>query len=168
MEYPPTFLGFLKAVFDTLRGKKLRPRIPKDKSAKDIDDYEGYDSSKDPGKEFWHTEAQKLAERKEQDKIEAEKRMIEDYEFRHKDDREDENATDESEVIVENKSFVTREEGTTELVEEDASEDHDSVSDADDFSSNDFDTDIEGNFDSGFDSGFGSDQDSGSYDGYIG
>ena len=86
MQYPPTFLGFLKAIFDTVQGKKLRPRIPKDEPARDIEDYQVYEPDKDPGKEFWQKKAEELAERKEQEKFEAEERMIEDYEFQHKDD----------------------------------------------------------------------------------
>ncbi|MFH1014437.1 MAG: hypothetical protein V1762_00720 [Nitrospirota bacterium] len=124
MRYPPNFKGFLKALFDTLRGKKLRPRIPKDESERNIDDYEIYEPEKDPGMEFWQKKAEEFAERKEQEKLAAEKRMIEDYESRHKDDKEAESANDEPKAIVESKSFVTRHENTTELPEKDAGDFH--------------------------------------------
>ena len=144
MRYPPNFIGFLKALFDPFRGKKLRPRIPWDEHVRNPDDYDIYEPGKDPGMEFWRARAEELAERKEQEKFEAEERMIEDYEFRHKDDREDKNAADGPEAIVEKRSFVTREEGTTDLAEEDAAEDYDS-SDGDDFNA-DSGTDFDGEF----------------------
>jgi hypothetical protein len=92
VKYPPTFAGFLKAVFDTLRGKKLRPRIPKDEPVRDIDDYEIYEPDNGPGMEFWRAEAEKLAERKEQEKADAEKLMIQDFESRHAEEASTETA----------------------------------------------------------------------------
>lgn len=144
MRYPPNFIGFLKALFDTFRGKKLRPRIPKDEPARDIEDYEIYEPDKDPGMEFWRARAEELAERKEQEKFEAEERMIEDYEFRHKDDREDENAADEPKATVEKRSFITREDCPAKWAEEDAVKDYDS-SDGDDFNA-DSGMDFDGEF----------------------
>lgn len=144
MRYPPNFIGFLKAVFDTFLGKKLRPGIPRDEHVWNPDDYDIHEPGKDPGKEFWRARAEELAERKEQEKIEAEKRMIEDYEFMHKDDREDETAADEPGAIVESRSFVTRGEGTAESAEEDATKDYGSSG------TNDFDVDSWMDFDAEF------------------
>lgn len=113
MRYPPTFLGFLKAVFDTfVLGKKLKPVIPKDEYGWNIDGYEVYEPGKDPGMEFWQARADEIAARKESENLEKDKRIIEDYEFRHKDDIEVKAATDEPKVIVESKSFVEAEGNT--------------------------------------------------------
>ena len=157
MQYPPTFLGFLKAIFDTVQGKTLRPRIPKDEPARDIEDYEIYEPDKDPGMEFWRARAEELAERKEQEKFEAEERMIEDYEFRHKDDREDAVETE----VAGNPDEPGRTDGEaiTEGIDKNGSE-AGADDGIDDFESDaDFDSDSGDGFDSDFDS------DSGSYDG---
>lgn len=96
MKYPPNFKGFFRAAFDTIvKHPNNYPRKKhhgKDNSGKEsywqLKDYQVYEPDKDPGKEFWQKKAEELVERKAQEKLEAEKRMIEDYEFRHKDDRE--------------------------------------------------------------------------------
>jgi len=90
MEYPPTFAGFFRAVFDTLLGKKPGHKTSVDKhDSADIQDFYGsyYDSRDgDPGDAFWQKKAEEYVDRREYEKHEAERQMIEDYEFQHKDD----------------------------------------------------------------------------------
>lgn len=119
MGYPPNFKGFLKALFDTfVLGKKLKPVIPKDERGWNVDGYEIYEPGNDPGMEFWQARADEIAARKECENLEKDKRIIEDYEFRHKDDIEVKVVTDGPKVIGESKSFVTRDEGPAESAED--------------------------------------------------
>jgi hypothetical protein len=97
MEYPPNFLGFLKALFDTLRGKKLRPRIPKDEPARDIDDFEIYEPDKDPGIEWWREKLNEKVQQDELENAEAEQQMIKDYESRHAENSESDEKAGEME-----------------------------------------------------------------------
>ncbi len=90
MEYPPTVTGFFRAVFDTLLGKKPEHKTSGDKhDSADIRDFHDfyYDSRDgDPGDAFWQKKAEEYIDRREYEKCEAERQMIEDYEFQHKDD----------------------------------------------------------------------------------
>jgi len=91
------FLGFLKAVAQSfMPRKKYRQnsgdsRNEPDKSYWDLDtEIPDPDDKRDM--EFWRAEAEKLAERKGQEKADAEKRMIEDYESRHAEEASTETA----------------------------------------------------------------------------
>ena len=165
MKYPPTFKGFLRAAFDTIvrhpnnypKKKHLVKNAYEKEHYWQLKDYEIYEPDKDLGKEFWQKKAEELVERKEQEKFEAEERMIEDYEFRHKDDRED--AVETEAAGNPDEPGRTDGEAITEGIDKNGSE-AGADDGIDDFESDaDFDSDSGDGFDSDFDS------DSGSYDG---
>jgi hypothetical protein len=96
MGYRPTVSGFFKAVFDTLRGKKLKPKIFDDSkpgwTMREI--YENYSFSygsvdKEPTEEWWKERLMEKIEAMEREEELITKMMIEDYERRHAEDSDE-------------------------------------------------------------------------------